>query len=227
VLVRGGGAMKRARKPKLPPSVTPHQAVVLCVDTAERSGWALYIDGTLRGFGEVDMLRPEFSRDLWGVSGWNAARVCMHALWECSRQLADVVLVFERPFRGTTQGQWIGAWKAAFVAQGGRKAAMVGCYPATWRARALGSPNQKRDEARETEQQLATQVIRRDMPKLAGIRAEDVRAASDAAAAIAIGQWAIRAGEVGAKLPKRRKLKPVSVPSDGPANDVGGERKRA
>jgi len=125
--------------------------------------------------------------------------------------------VFERPFRGTTQGQWIGAWKQAWVAQSGRKAAMVGVYPSSWRSRVLGRGNLERNEARRLEAEVAAGVIDRDGTRTAN--GPFVRATADAAAAIAIGQFAIYAGEVGKVMPKR-PLRPVSLPASPPANDV-------
>jgi hypothetical protein len=180
------------RKAKLPPSAVPHQCVLLALDTAENSGWALYVRGKLHGFGEVDMLRAEDRGE------WNADRVCMHAIWEAGYlEKLPCVMVYERPFRGTVQGQWIGAWKRAWVLNNGRKAAMVGVYPSSWRARVFGRGNMDRDTARELETRRASGIVCDDMTDTSN----DVR--PDESAAICIGQWAIHAGEVGAKVPKR------------------------
>lgn len=177
--------MKRTKKPKPPPSVTPHECVVLAVDTAERSGWALYVRGNLEMFGEVDMLNV--CRDY--IPPWMSP--CADARIYAESEGLPAVLVYERPFRGTTQGQWIGAWKAAWKMEGPARAKNVGVYPATWRARVLGSGSLERSDARKREALIAA--------KLAD---EIVR--PDEAAAICIGQWAIRCGEVAAKLPKRK-----------------------
>lgn len=190
---------KRTKKPKLPPSPTPHPAVILAVDTAQRSGWAVYVRGELVSYGEVDMLDPSKSSDQWGVSGWNADRVCLHALWEVAFGLdwdapyTAAVLVFERPFRGTSQGQWIGAWKAAWAANGGHKRRMVGVFPSSWRARVLGPgwARAGRDKVRARELEMAAAIAGR-------------RVRPDEAAAVLIAEGASKSAEVGARLPKQR-----------------------
>jgi hypothetical protein len=191
---------KRAKKPKLPASVAPHECVVLAIDTAQRSGWAVYVCGELVSSGEVDVLDPSKSTDECGVSGWDADRVCLHALWEVAFSLdwdapySEAVLVFERPFRGTTQGQWIGAWKAAWARLGGHKRRMVGVYPSSWRARVLGPGWSRalRDDVRRAERSLAQSIAGRYV-------------GPDEATAVLIGRWGVRAGETAAVLPKRRR----------------------
>lgn len=197
--------MTKPKKPKMPPSPTPHTAVVLAVDTAQRSGWAVYVCGELASSGEIDMLEPCRSKDMHGLSGWNADRVCLHALWEAASgrdwvaPYAEAVLVYERPFRGTTQGQWIGAWKQAWTAEGGHKRRMLGVYPATWRARVLdrGASRAPRDVVRSMEMRKAEAAAKH-------------RVGPDEATAILIGRWASYAGEVGAVLPKRTARKKVA-----------------
>ena len=187
----------KRKKPKLPASYEPHECIVLAVDTAETSGWAVYAAGELVNWGEVDMMRPERSRDRWGVSGWDANRVCMHALVETGHDTGwPVVMVFERPFRGTTQGQWIGAWKLAFLHNGGHKNRIIGVYPASWRARVLRAANAPREQARKSEMDRARQES-----------SSTHWIGPDAAAAICIGLWAVRSGDVAAKLPKKRTRK--------------------
>lgn len=170
---------RKPRKARPAASYAPHDAAVLAIDTAQCSGWAIYLHGDLVSRGEIDMLTPT------GLS--EANDVCLLAL----SYSAPGVLVFERPFRGTSQGGYIGAWRSAWVAAGGRKRAQIGVYPATWRARVLGSPCMTREAARAAEQ-------RRALKETLGMPV-----GPDEAAAVCIGLWAIRAGEVGAVLPKR------------------------
>lgn len=198
--------LKRARtkRVRLAPSYEPLNCIVLAVDTAERSGWALYVRGKLVNWGEVDMLRPERSSDRCGPSGWDADRVCLHALVECCHDNPlPVVLVFERPFRGNFQGQYVGSWKAAFMREGGSKGRMLGVLTSTWRARVTGQARANRDTARDGEQRRA----KREIASLDGSDWTKVEVGGDAAAAIGIGLWAIRAGEVAKLLPKPRKPK--------------------
>jgi hypothetical protein len=152
-------------------------------------------------FGEVDMLHPERSADGSGVSGWDADRVCLHAITETGFNRPDYeelprVLVYERPFRGTNQGQWVGAWKAAWVREGGTERRVVGVYPSSWRARVLGkgAASAPREQVRAMETLMARKLA-------------DRAVGPDEAAAICIGEWAARAGElVGLVRPTRSKL---------------------
>jgi hypothetical protein len=185
----------RKKKPRLPASVTPHSCVILSVDTAQRSGWCVYVDGKYASSGEIDMLDPSLSTDQCGLSGWSTDRVCLHALWECAEyEGRPAVLVFERPFRGTTQGQWIGAWKQAWALNSGHKRRVCGVYPSSWRARVLGPgwARAGREQVRKMELAVAARIAGRDVKP-------------DEAAAICIGDWATKAGEVLALLPKRRR----------------------
>lgn len=170
-----------------PHRAVPHRAVILAVDTAERSGWALWVQGSLHAWGEIDMM---------GRGGASAADVCADAKGLAADLAPDAVLVYERPFRGTTQGQWIGAWKAAWARELPTPHRMVGVYPATWRARVLGRGLHaaKREVVRPVEQSVATALADAAQPGDIG---------PDAAAAVCIGYWATHAPEVAKKLPKR------------------------
>jgi hypothetical protein len=176
--------VKRAKKPKRPP-VPWLDAVIFAVDTAQVSGWCSMLHGVVLGHGEVDVLNqtdtPEY--------------LCRRMVNYATDRSLPSVLVYERPFRGTSQGQYVGLWKAAWVAAGGRKAAMVGVYPATHRARVLGGKyaSAKREVVKQAEIRLAAGVTgQRDV-------------GPDEAAAVCIALWASHAGEVADKLPKRRR----------------------
>jgi len=184
------GPSRRAKKPKPPPAYLPHDCAILTVDTARISGWAIYLGGRLFSYGEEDMLSERR-----GVAGI-VARVLKYA----EERGWSAVLVWEKPFAGTSQGQYVGAWKMAWIDGGGGKRRMLGVYPATWRARVLGTSRATRENARRAEMALARLIV-------GFVGGGDL--GPDAAAAVCIGQWAIRAGEVAACLPKStRKRRP-------------------
>ena len=165
-------------KRRAPPSHEPHPCVVLGVDTAQVSGWCVMVRGLYQSSGQFDLLREPH-----GIAG-----KCGIALALGDANDLPVVLVYERPFMGTAQGQYIGAWKAAWAAAGGVKSRTVGVYPATWRARVLGMARAARETARRAEQQLAKRIAGREV-------------GGDEAPAVCIARWGSHAGEVLAKLP--------------------------
>lgn len=176
----------RSNKPRLQPSLRPHNCVTLNVDCAESSGWSIWACGRLVAFGEVNMLAsPE------------AGRSAVEYALELADELGvKAALVFERPFRGTSQGQWIGSWKQRWVSAGGVKSRMLGVYPATWRTRVLGRGwgAAKRERVRDKEQEVAVGFARQF--KLD----EGLARHGDVAPAILIGKWSMHAGEVLARV---------------------------
>jgi hypothetical protein len=180
---------KKPRKAKLAPSYEPWDCVCLVVDTAQTSGYAVTVRGEVVGHGEVNMLVAR----LPGQSSPCEA-ACAAALLLARNRGLTAVLVFERPFRGTSQGGWTGSWRAAWLSAGGRKRAQVGCYPSAWRARVLGNGSLPRELARAAEMRVARSLVSGEL-------------GGDEAAAIAMSRWAAHAGEVGKVLPKGRAPK--------------------
>lgn len=174
----------RKKKPRRAP-VPWFDAVILAIDTAQVSGWCSMQLGRVLGSGEFDVLAHPTS----------PADLCKRVLEYAGDRSLPCVLVYERPFRGTSQGQYVGLWKAAWVASGGRKQAMVGVYPATHRSRVLGGryASAKREVVKHAEMQMATGVTGKH------------EVGPDEAAAVCIALWAAHAGEVVDRLPKRRK----------------------
>ena len=175
---------RKVRKPKPAPSMVPHAAVVMSVDTAELSGWAITVCGKLVAYGEIDMLEN--------------VKAAIAACAESVRFGADrlpVVMVYEKPFGGTNQGAYVGAWKMAWRAAGGVAKRVVGVYPSTWRARVLGhgAVGAKREQVRAMEVRAASVIAGR----VTG---------PDESPAIMIGQWGARCGEVREKLPRRKSV---------------------
>lgn len=165
-----------------------HPCIIVAVDTARISGWSIWLAGALLRSGERDMQRDPLA----------AVEVCADAMRVAEEHSLPAVLVYERPFRGTTQGQWIGSWKAGWAGVGGPQTRMVGVYPATWRAGVLGGGMHaaKREVVRAAEHRAASVLTRRIV-------------GGDEAAAILIGYWATMAPEVATKLPKARARKAV------------------
>ena len=182
------GWRAKRRAAKEPPSFMPWHCVILAVDTAARSGWALRLAGQHQAFGEVDTL------DTDSVS----------AIVQCATRKAElvhmpVVLVLEAPWGGsvwtiTGLGQarerWLHAWRLA--GQSARR--VVSVQPAIWRAAVLGRryASTPRDETRAYEQQSARWMI-------------GERTRADESAAIGIGWWAAHAAQVGKVIGKRAR----------------------
>jgi hypothetical protein len=179
------------RRPRRPPSVLPWACVVLGVDTARRSGWAIRSRGALLYSGELDTTYAPRVREVIELAGViaNAARL-------------PLVLVLERAYGGKAfvlvalgqaRERWLGPW----VELGYRRTQVVSVLPATWRARVLGRAHAiaRRDEVRAVEMQAARRMVAAAMRDELG---------ADEAAAILISQWATYAGEVGAVLGRKR-----------------------
>lgn len=186
---------RRNPKPKPPPSFEPHECVTVNVDTATRSGWAAFAKGEYIESGEVPL-------DIEPI-----CKVIKSAMLIADIAEVPCVLVLERPFgqaRGRARGgsdKGRALWRACWRQCRGVTRRIVSVYPATWRARVLGGEmsNAKRDVVREVEIATADK-IKLDAAK---IDKPPTNAAPDEAAAICIGLWSARAGEVGAVLPKR------------------------
>jgi hypothetical protein len=161
------------------------------VDTAQSSGWSIWVQGKPVACGHVDMLA--------GVD--NGLSQCRDAISEAKAHDLPAILVFERPFRGNTQGQFIGCWKQKWIGAGGVKSRMTGVYPMTWRAAVLGKrwARAERDKVRAEEQRWARALAKANGldPAIAGH--------GDAAPGLGIGAWASYAGEVAAKLPVKAR----------------------
>jgi hypothetical protein len=172
---------KKPRKKRPPAAYEPHECVVLAVDTARVSGWCIMLDGAYHSSGETDCLKDP--------SG--AYLICARAIALAGDQQRKVVLVYERPFRGNTQGQYIGHWKSAFAAGGGSLRRTLGVYPSQWRARITGASNATREAARDREMRVAETIAPMTGP--------------DEAAAVCIALFGARAGEVWKLVETKRK----------------------
>jgi len=184
--------VKTKRKPKLrlAPVLAPNECVVLAVDTAKNSGWALYVRGKYHSSGEVGIMNH----------GALVGLVCIGAgeVMDAGLRSDKYVLVLERPWGGgnhqieglgAARHAWLSAWCDAHATKTPRRVLRV--YPATWRARLFGRTKQT------TGSESSFALVHKRSA-----------AGSDEAAAICIGAWASHAGEVAAALfPAPKKVK--------------------
>lgn len=166
------------------PSPVPWAAVVLAVDTARTSGWAITSCGSRVGSGEVD---TEDSAEVERVVEWAVT----------SAGDFPVVLVLEKAWGGNVnivsalgaaRERWLRPWRDAGQARG----RVVLVNPATWRSAVLGGywVSAKRENVRVHEQLVARHV-------------KGSPAGPDEAAAILIARWASHAAVVGKAVGKR------------------------
>lgn len=172
------------------PSFTAHPCVILAVDPGAKSGWAIFDGGKYATSG---MCKSQAGR----------AFACEIAAGRAKASGLGLVVVAEKwtpggKFAGarTMAGlgaQW-GLWLAAIEAAHIPKSRVVRVHTQTWRAAILQPRRGTRSE------QLKLMSIAR-AEAISGEPYMD----DDRADAICIGQWATRAAEVAAKVPKRAR----------------------
>ena len=188
---------------KLPPVVHPWRAVVLGVDAAKRSGWAIMFGGQLLESGEANKDRdPEL------------LRVCSIALRHAEKRDVPCVMVLERPpnrvHPGRQASTLIGlgaarqAWEMAWRTQGGVRKRIVHVLPVTWRS-ALGIVNQASKGGLSTAEHERERAYVHTRKRALTARPAWIttEVGADEAAAICIAEWGSRAGETGAVLPEK------------------------
>jgi hypothetical protein len=155
------------------PAPKPWEAVIVTVDAARVSGWAIGVRGSVVESGERAV---ELGK--------------LHSL--------PVVIVLEFMWGGrvnATVGCAIACdrWRAAWRAVGQARTRMGRCQPKQWRGPVLGTcwAHAKREEVRPVEQSMARGIVGR----------EDV--GEDEAPAICMQHWAARAPLVGKLIGKR------------------------
>lgn len=183
---------RKKAKPKVPRSADPHTCVILAIDPGKASGWAIFVAGES---GESGVARTRIDRRDACVLASDVAEV---------RKLPLVVVAEKWTPGGKFAGartmaglgaQW-GLWLAAIEEAEIPKARIIRVHTQTWRAATLGGGwGIKSDEW----DWRAKACVSRET----GVLITD----DNEADAICIGLWAIRAGEVGAKMPKRAAKK--------------------
>lgn len=182
-------AKPRERKGPPPPSFRPWRCVVLALDAAECTGWALYVLGKLEGSGEFPIYSDEGVAEVVRVvERAKGAALAIGVPWVC------VVEATWGGRMGLGTPAAVGYWTFALRNAQLPRARIGEVYPATWRARTLprGMHAAKRDDVRACEQLTASAFAARTV-------------GPDEAPAILIGKWATQAGEVGAMLPKNAR----------------------
>lgn len=175
------------------PAPKPWHATILAVDTAKRSGWAIYCMGKLQESGEV---ASEDEATL--------AQLVRNTLEYGTGCGLPVALVLESPYGGNVnvvaalgaaRECWLRAWRHCDQARG----RVVLVQPNQWRGPVLGARavSMPRAEVRELEQRIARGMV----GKLYDGTAPPV--GTDEAAAILIGRWAAQARAVGRVIGKR------------------------
>lgn len=179
------GKMKpRAKKGTMPRSRAPHACVLLGLDTASTTGWAISVGGMLESHGEHKLYTP---------AGIVATQAVLDKLSHLSALTSmPIAAVSERSWGGAMglgRTTSFGYWLHALGTIGVPLKRIVEVYPSQWRAVELpGHHRAKRDEVRELEQQRAL-----DLTGIEGL-------GKDEAPAILINRWGQKSGEIGAVL---------------------------
>ncbi len=176
----------RSRRPS--PAPKPWACVVLGVDTAARSGWAITLFGKRMDSGELDTLDTAKLEQVvrWAVdlgrAGGLRVVLCLEAPWGGSVAVVAAL--------GVARERWERAWRDA----GQTVRRVVRVNPSTWRAAVLGrsSIGMPRAEVRALEQRVAGWLV--GPGRVLG---------PDESAAVLIAAWGAQAGEVGRAIGKR------------------------
>lgn len=191
----------RVRRPKPLASHEPHACVILAIDPGASSGWAIFDGGRLVTCGHAQTQDERIGACLLAevTAGGRGARagaplVVVAEKWTANRSAARDARMNAQTNQGL--GQAWGLWLAAIETELELpKRRVLRVAQSTWKAKVLGRANWKHGVAVEIMRTLAS---RHGAPSDA---VEDVHAA------VCIGLWAVRAGEVGRALPKPRARK--------------------
>jgi len=172
------------------PSATPARGVVLTLDAATCTGVAVYVCGCLHHYAEVKALE-----------GPQRRRIVQDAQTIAEVRGLPLACVMEVPWRGghiraeLALTAVVALWRDTWRGFGLSSETLLEYTANEWRRALFGVQGMPRAEVRRMESALATQTAKRDMP---GARHYTI--GPDAAAAICIGQVAIRSGAVAAAL---------------------------
>lgn len=188
----------RPKKPKPMAVLLPWRCAVLAVDTANNSGWSIWVDGELRQSGEV----KKDQRD-------SLINVCklVHAYDRPAALVTESAAGFVYPGRGASTlialGQARQAWLEAWSAAHGLKSRRVSVVPSRWRGQLWGGGLKKTLGRGKTQTAFGVDWALIQLKKAGR---SDHQPGEDEATAICIGSWAVRAGEVGQALPTKLRV---------------------
>lgn len=170
------------------PTAQPARAVVITIDAAQRSGVAIYVCGKLHYYAEVKALDGPARR-----------RVLRDASTIAAVRGLPLACVLEVPFGGHATAALaltavVALWRDSWAAVGKPEHLLE--YTANeWRRALFGSAGMPRAEVRRLEARVAEDTARRDLPEH-----RHWVIGPDAAAAICIGQVAVRSGALSQAL---------------------------
>jgi len=193
--------MGRPKKPKPDAVLQPWRCALLAVDTANNSGWSIWVDGELRSSGEA----KKDQRD-------SLIHVCklVHAYDRPAVLVTESAAGFVYPGRGASTlialGQARQAWLEAWSAAGGLKTRRVSVVPSRWRGQLWGGGLKKTLGRGKTHADFERDWAVIQLKKIGVEDADAQTIEQDRATAICIGSWAVRSGEVGAALPIKLRV---------------------
>lgn len=170
-------------------TATPLPAAIVTIDAAKRSGVAIYVRGRLHHYTEVAALEGPARR-----------RVLRDAVTIAEVRGLPLACVLEVPFGGRQSAALAltavcALWRDSWVACSQPLQRMFEFTANEWRRQLFGAAGMPRAEVRRLEAATALQTATRDMPAQ-----RHYTIGGDAAAAICIGQVAIRSGAIAAAL---------------------------
>lgn len=190
--------MKRSKKPRPSASLTPHDAVVLAIDPGASSGWAIFDRGQLVTCGHTLTHEERAAACILAelTAGGRGERagaplVVVAEKWTASRSAARARRMNARTIEGL--GKAWGLWLAAIESElEVPRRRILRVAQSTWKAKVLGRNNLPHAETVRAMAAVATR---------AGAKPGAIE---DVYAAVCIGIWAAKAGEVALALPKPR-----------------------
>lgn len=190
--------MKRPKKPPPPPVLEPWACVILAIDPGRSSGWAVFDAGKLVASGHALTQEERAGACLLAevTAGGRGAKAAVPLVvvaekWTASRSKARDKRMNPSTLAGLGRswGMWLAAIETELQIP---KKRVLRVAQGRWKAKVLGRASMAHKQAVAT---MASVAVR------AGAKAGAVE---DVYAAVCIGIWAARSGEVGAVLPRPR-----------------------
>ena len=180
---------KRKRQSLSASTIAPLDAVLLAVDSARNSGWALYARGQLNKYGECNSRAPH-----------ERAEVVADALRLAVALDRPIGLVLEVPFGGPLKtllslAESATLWRDTWIAYEQHPRRVIDVLATEWRERMFGVGTMPREDARRLEQITAQRIL--DVARMTSRPA----LGGDAAAAVCLGYTARSSSALQTALP--------------------------